>query len=83
MRPLFRFYTPVTAFDLPYYGVRTSQFKYIHWSFESGPEYELYDLKKDPDELNNLAADPAYAGVIAKLEAKAAELRTCRGKTCR
>jgi len=83
MRPLFLFYTPITAFDLPYYGVRTSQYKYIHWSFETGPEYELYDLNKDPDELNNLAADPNYADVVAQLETKAAQLRTCRGKTCR
>lgn len=24
------------------------------------PVFELYDLKKDPHELNNLAASPAY-----------------------
>ncbi|HTU14975.1 MAG TPA: sulfatase [Solirubrobacterales bacterium] len=86
MRPLFRFYTPVTAFDLPYYGVRTDRYKYIHWSFndESGkPETELYDLKKDPDELNNIAADPARAGLVAQLEAKASRLRECRGSNCR
>ena len=27
------------------------------------PIFELYDLRKDPDEMNNLAEDPAYAAV--------------------
>ncbi|MEX2607975.1 MAG: hypothetical protein WD708_11580 [Kiritimatiellia bacterium] len=31
---------------------------------------ELYDLKNDPDELRNLAGDPAYAEVITDLGAK-------------
>lgn len=78
IRPLFLFTTPITAFDLPYYGVRTSRYKYIHWSF-SGTNIELYDLKTDPDELKNLAADPAYSSLVDKLEAKASSLRTCRG----
>ncbi|MGA7398277.1 MAG: sulfatase [Solirubrobacterales bacterium] len=83
MRSLFLFYTPVTAFDLPYYGVRTNKFKYIHWTFEGGAEFELYNLNEDPDELDNLAGNPAYSKVMANLETKASELRTCRGKTCR
>jgi len=80
LRPLFRFFTPITAFDLPYYGVRTSRYKYIRWSFG---ESELYDLREDPDELVNLAGDPAYAALSAQLEARAAELRGCRGAACR
>jgi len=80
LRPLFRFFTPITAFDLPYYGVRTSRYKYIRWSFG---ESELYDLRDDPDELVNLAGDPAYAALSAQLEARAAELRGCKGAACR
>ena len=33
----------------------------------SKPEEELYDLKADPWEMNNLAADPAHAGKLAEL----------------
>ena len=31
------------------------------------PEFELFDVEKDPNELHNLADDPAYADVKAKL----------------
>lgn len=30
------------------------------------PEFELYDLKKDPDELKNLASDPKYASLLKR-----------------
>lgn len=32
------------------------------------PSRELYDLKKDPFELKNLAQDPAYADVVNKMD---------------
>ena len=80
MRPLIKFYTPLTAFDLPFYGVRTHRFKYLHWSFDA---VEMYDLKNDPDELVNLAADPAWSGKVAELEAVAKRLSDCRGSACR
>lgn len=80
LRPLFRFFTPITAFDLPYYGVRTARYKYVRWSFG---ESELYDLRSDPDELVNLAEDPARAGLAARLESKAERLRHCQGAACR
>jgi N-sulfoglucosamine sulfohydrolase len=36
--------------------------------YQHRPQEELYDLKKDPYELNNIADDHAYAKVKAKLE---------------
>jgi N-sulfoglucosamine sulfohydrolase len=39
-------------------------------AFLHRPEYELYDLEKDPHELKNVANDPAYAPVLADLKAR-------------
>ncbi len=53
--------------------VRTQQYKLIcddrKNAGESG-EYELYDLSKDPMETQNLATDPACAGVLKDLLAR-------------
>ena len=81
LRPLFEFSTPITAYDVPYYGVKTNRYKYVNWSFG---DKELYDLKNDPDEMENLAGDPAMAGLLADLEAEASRLRSCVGTSqCR
>lgn len=40
------------------------------YAFAKRPEEELYDLGKDPHQLRNLAADPTYAEVKAKLRAE-------------
>ncbi len=34
---------------------------------DTRPAEELYDLRSDPHEMNNLAADPAFAGKLAEL----------------
>lgn len=39
------------------------------------PDYELYDLRKDPHEINNVAEDPKYAAIKRQL---AFELHTWR-----
>jgi len=45
--------------------VRSARFKYI--VYESGERREqLIDLDKDPGEMQNLAADPVYAAVLAE-----------------
>ena len=53
-------------------GVRTERYKY----FEHDPVIEeLYDLKTDPHEQNNLIANPEYAEVLVKLRKKTEELK--------
>jgi len=39
------------------------------------PKEELYDLEHDPNELKNVAADPAYAKVLEELRAQLADWR--------
>ncbi len=41
--------------------------KLFSLAFEKRPEVELYDLNQDPDQLNNLANDPAYTETKASL----------------
>jgi arylsulfatase A-like enzyme len=55
-------------------GVRTEQFKLIHY-YEAPQEFELYDLKEDPGELNNLYDDPRYATLARDLRQRIGELR--------
>jgi len=55
-------------------GVRTDRWKLIHF-WEQPEEWELYDLQSDPDELNNLAGRPEYAGRMRELQATLAALR--------
>jgi hypothetical protein len=44
---------------MSYKAVRTDSAKLIHWVHKDGVD-ELYDLAKDPYELKNLIAEPAY-----------------------
>jgi hypothetical protein len=45
------------------------QWKYQYdLAFAKRPRLELYDLKRDPHQVNNVAADPAYARICADLE---------------
>ena len=47
--------------------IRSADFKYV-WNMTDTDE--LYDLRQDPDELRNVAGDPAYAGVLSELRSK-------------
>ena len=38
-------------------------------SFAKRPEFELFDLSKDPDQMNNVAGNPEYAEVLKRLSA--------------
>jgi arylsulfatase A-like enzyme len=66
-------------------GVRTADWKYIHYPHgDGGPDRhkaELYDLKKDPGELVNLISDPRSSKVLADLQAELTQLMAAAGLT--
>jgi N-acetylglucosamine-6-sulfatase len=62
-----------------YYGIRLGPYKYIEWP---DGEKELYDINKDPYELNNVVRDPNLAPVRNFLHVELERLETCRGRTC-
>ncbi|MBP7505658.1 MAG: sulfatase [Prolixibacteraceae bacterium] len=57
-----------------HYGIVTREFKLAHFYYDVD-EWELYDREKDPMELHNVYADPAYAEVVADLKVKLEEIR--------
>ncbi len=56
-----------------HYGVRTGRYKLIH--YYNIDEWELFDLSKDPDELQSVYSDPAYTSVISDLKTELTRLR--------
>lgn len=60
-------------------AIRTRRYVYIE---RPTGERELYDLERDPDELDNRQGDPALATVQASLAKRLTVLRACAGSTC-
>jgi arylsulfatase A-like enzyme len=50
-----------------HYGVANRDYKLIHF-YNDVDEWELYDRKKDPSEIRNVFADPAYASVVKSMK---------------
>ena len=63
-----------------HYGVRTERYKLIHFYYDIDA-WELYDLEKDPNELNNLYDNPGYSEIVAELKAELKSLRNRYGDT--
>lgn len=57
-----------------HYGAVTRDYKLVHFYYDID-EWELYDLKKDPMEMNNVFHDSAYAAIRKDMEDKLAALR--------
>ncbi len=58
-------------------GVRNEAYKLI-W-FPKTKQWNLFDLKKDPQELKSVADDPAYAPILEGLKKSLAELKAGYG----
>ncbi|KAL4420319.1 hypothetical protein ABPG77_010224 [Micractinium sp. CCAP 211/92] len=69
-------------FPIAYYGLRTSgrlgRYKYLEYP---NGQFELYDLDKDPHEVNNIFNEAPHE-LIATLARTLNLLKTCRGATC-
>ena len=53
----------------PHYGIRTQKYTLAHFYYNIDV-WELYDLEKDPSQVNNIYNDPNYAIVTAELKVK-------------
>ena len=69
-----------------HYGVRTLRYKLIYYYGDAlgqpgavdeskEPEWELFDLEKDPYEMNSVYNDPEYAGVVKELKVELRRLQ--------
>jgi arylsulfatase A-like enzyme len=69
-----------------HYGIRTHRYKLIYFygkalgskgavDQDTPPEWEFYDLQKDPREMRNAYGDPAYAKTIADLKVRLEKLQ--------
>jgi arylsulfatase A-like enzyme len=56
-----------------HYGMSTERYKLIHYYYDID-EWELYDIKVDPQEMKNVYNDPAYASVKADLHKRLTKL---------
>ncbi len=62
-----------------YEGIRLGPYKYIAWP---DGEKELYNIEKDPNELNNIVRIPNYFPVRNYLHRELRDLENCVGRTC-
>ncbi len=58
-----------------HYGIRTERYKLIHFYYDVD-EWELYDLKEDPDEMNNVYGHSDYKKVQDMMHKRLEEIRT-------
>jgi len=69
----YHYYQEPTHNVARHYGVRTD--RYTLAFFYDKNEWELFDNQKDPQQLHNVYADPAYAKTVGELKAELTRLR--------
>ncbi|MEW4922698.1 sulfatase [Algibacter sp. 2305UL17-15] len=57
----------------PHYGIRTQKYTLAHFYYNIDV-WELYDLEKDPQQMNNVINDPEYANVVVALKSQLKDL---------
>jgi arylsulfatase A-like enzyme len=50
-----------------HFGIVTKEYKLIHFYYD-GDEWELYDRKKDPQEMKNVYDNPLYSNTVKDLK---------------
>ena len=65
------------------HAIRTNRFVFIAQTADGERYTELYDLKKDPYQLENRSGDAALADVETRLATRLAALEDCAGASCR
>jgi N-acetylglucosamine-6-sulfatase len=63
-----------------YSAIRTPRYVFVQ---HTNGDQELYDLAKDPHQLQSLHADPRFIGLKNDLGSRLSRLRTCAGDSCR
>ena len=83
----YRYWMHLAQFNIPaHYGVRTERYKLIYYygqalgatgaiDKETPPEWELFDLEKDPHEMHNVYTDTTYADIVTELKQELQQLR--------
>jgi arylsulfatase A-like enzyme len=56
-------------------GIRTERYKLIHYYKDVPEAFELYDLKLDPGETQNLYGVPQYEPLLQHLQARLKQLQ--------
>ena len=87
----YRYWMHLAHFKIPaHYGVRTDRFKLVHYygralgaagaiDIDTDPEWELFDLDCDPQELHNRFGLPPYSEIQAELMSTLDGLQTSLG----
>jgi arylsulfatase A-like enzyme len=67
---------PVPHHVRPHYGVVTDRYKLVRFAGADADYTELFDLHKDPREMQSVIDQPDYVPIKKELEAEMARLRT-------
>lgn len=74
--------SPPITLQPEWHGIRTRRFAYFEFVSGGVNGVELYDIVKDPYQMNNLVLNPAFADVVAEFHRQTLLLQSCVGAEC-